>query len=134
MRIVCDTNVIISGILFGGDPRVILRAVFRRRLEAFVSVAILNELRDVLSRRKFRMTTGRVDAAMELVRKTFTCVTIDEPVAGVAVDPDDDRVLEAALAAGAEVIISGDKHLLCLGAWRGIRIQTPAEFARTNSF
>lgn len=56
-----------------------------------------------------------------------------EPLSVVAADPDDDRVLEAALAFGAALIVSGDRHLLDLGAWREIEILGPARFASRYS-
>jgi putative PIN family toxin of toxin-antitoxin system len=128
MRIVCDTNVIVSGILFGGHSRAILTAVAQGRVEAFTTPALLNELREVLLRRKFRLTGEQVAAAMELVRESFTCVDSDMALFVIADDPDDDRVLEAALASGAGLIVSGDGHLLKLRAWRSITVLSPAEF------
>lgn len=128
MRIVCDTNVIVSGMLFGGHSRDILTAVAQGRVEAFTTPALLNELREVLLRRKFRLTLEQVDAMMELVRESFTCVNSRMTLSVIADDPDDDRVVEAALASRARVIVSGDNHLLNLGAWRTITVLSPADF------
>jgi len=128
MRIVCDTNVIVSGMLFGGHSRDILTAVAQGRVEAFTTPALLNELREVLLRRKFRLSLERVDAAMELVRESFTCVASPATLSVIADDPDDNRVVEAALASRARVIVSGDNHLLSLRAWRTITVLSPAAF------
>lgn len=128
MRIVCDTNVIVSGMLFGGHSRTILTAIAQRRVEAFTSPALLHELREVLQRRKFRLTPEQVDAVMELVRESFTCVVPGATLSVIADDPDDDRVLEAALASRARAIVSGDGHLLGLGAWRSVAVLSPADF------
>jgi len=62
------------------------------------------------------------------VARIATVVEPAERVAVVAADPADDRVLEAAFEAAADVIVSGDKHLLRIGEWRDIRIVSPAEF------
>lgn len=128
MRIVCDTNVIVSGMLFGGHSRTILTAIAQGRVEAFTSPALLHELREVLQRRKFRLTPEQVDAVMELVRESFTCVAPGATLSVIADDPDDDRVLEAAHASRARAIVSGDSHLLALGAWRSVAVLSPADF------
>lgn len=131
MKIVCDTNVLVSGILFGGHARTILTAISRGRIDAFTTPALLNELRDVLTRRKFRLNTEQIDAIMELLRESLTCASPLQSVSGVVEDPDDDRVLEAAIASGSRLIVSGDNHLLQLAKWRSIRILSPADFVST---
>ena len=128
MRIVCDTNVIVSGMLFGGHSRTILTAVAQGRVVAFTSPALLHELREVLQRRKFRLKPEQIDAVMELVRESFTCVDSGTVFSVIADDPDDDRILEAAHASRSRVIVSGDSHLLALGAWRSITVLSPADF------
>lgn len=128
MKIVCDTNVIVSGMLFGGHSRAILTAVAQGRIEAFTSPALLHELREVLQRRKFRLTPEQIDAVMELVRESFTCVDSGTVFSFIADDPDDDRVLDAAHASRARVIVSGDSHLLALGTWRSVSVLSPADF------
>jgi len=125
MRIVCDTNVIVSGMLFGGHSRDILTAIAQGRVEAFTTPTLLHELREVLLRRKFRLSLEQVDAAMELVRESFACV---ESNATLSVNPDDNRVVEAALASRARMIVSGDNHLLSLGAWGTTTVLSPAAF------
>lgn len=125
MRIVCDTNVLISGILFGGHARMIVRAALQNRVENCISPELLDALRDVLGRRTFRLTAARATAIAELAAHTFTLVTPTLQVHVIADDPDDNAVLEAALAADARYIISGDAHLLRLGTWRTIAVLTP---------
>lgn len=133
MRIVCDTNVILSGVLFGGHCRTILRLVSEGCLEGFTSTALLAELEGVLLRPKFRLTVREIEAILDLVRQTFVLVLPGETVAVVADDPDDDAVLEAAIAADAEVVVSGDKHLLDLGTFRDKRIIPPASLIKEMS-
>lgn len=131
MRIVCDTNVIVAGMLFGRHSRTILTAVAQGRVEAFTSPALLHELREVLQRSKFRLKPEQIDAVMELVRESFACVDSNTVLSVIADDPDDDRVLEAAHASRACVIVSGDSHLLTLGAWRSATVISPAAFVAT---
>jgi len=97
-------------------------------LTNFISQEILREVEDVLSRRKFKLSPAQVLAIVGLFRDTFELVIPEQSVRVVESDHEDDRILEAALAAEAEAIISGDKHLLSLKTWQGIRIVSPAEF------
>ena len=130
MRIVCDTNVILSGLLFSGHCRTILRYVSEGHLQGFTSTALLAELERVLLRPKFRLAVSEVEAILDLIRQSFVLVLPRESVTVVTDDPDDDAVLEAAVAADAELIVSGDKHLLDLEAFRDKRIITPASLIR----
>lgn len=129
MRIVCDTNVLVSGILFGGHARRILQMASHGRISNVISGDILQELETVLSRPEFKLTVDQVAGILTLFRDTFELVHPTIRVRVVLVDPADDRILEAALAAGAEVIVSGDHHLRALSSWQGIRILSPAELA-----
>ena len=126
MRIVCDTNVLVSGALFAGNCRALIRLVSEGHVSGFTSNALLSELEGVLLRPKFGLAASQVEAMVDLVRQTFVLVSPAESVSVVRDDPDDDVVLEAALAAAADVVVSGDSHLLVLGEFRGIRILSPA--------
>lgn len=128
MKIVCDTNVLVSGIVFGGNCRTILQMISTGRLNACISAALLAELDDVLRRPKFGMDSHEVAATLELVQQTFDWVSPSEKLFVVADDPDDNAVLEAAVEYRAEQIVSGDDHLLALKSFRGIPILSPAAF------
>lgn len=133
MRIVCDTNVLISGVLFQGNARTILQWVSKGRITGFISLVILSELEEVLQRPKFHLSAPQVTAIVELVQQTFHPMSSVKPVDAVPADPDDNAILAAALAAAADCIISGDHHLLDLGHFRAIRIVSPAMFLREFS-
>ena len=128
MKIACDTKVLVSGILFGGHARRILLLASRGRLTNFITDDILRESKDVLLRPKFKLSSQHVIAIIALFRDTFELVHPAQHHKVVQSDPDDDRILDAAVEAHAEIIVSGDNHLRCLGSWRGIRILSPAEF------
>jgi len=130
VKIVCDTNVLVSGILFGGNARQILLLASRGKLTNFISDDILHEAKDVLLRPKFKLSPQQVIAIIALFRDTFELIYPTQQHRVVQSDPDDDRILEAAVEAQAEIIVSGDKHLRSLGLWRGIRILSPAEFVK----
>ena len=127
MRILLDTNVLVSALLFGGLPRVLLRTAVRGALTFVTSPALLDELEDVLvgkfgfGRVVSRLTRAEIEALADLVEP--------DELHRVSRDPDDDEVLAAAVAGRADVIVTGDRDLLALGVHQGIRILTPREFA-----
>jgi len=128
MRVVCDTNVLVSAIFFGGNARRIIRLVSESRIEGYLSLEICRESEEVLLRPKFGLHAEQVHGIMELVRETFFLVSPSERIAAVPDDPDDNIILEAAVAATADAVITGDQHLLVLEKYRGIRILSPAGF------
>ena len=127
-RIVLDSNVIISAFLFGGQPARVMDHVLDGSVQCFVSLAILDEIRDVLQRPKFGLSSEQALMFIEELHSLCRVVTPTTRVRAVNADPDDNRVLECALAAGADMIISGDSHLLDLGQWQNIRLLSPAKF------
>lgn len=132
MRAVLDTNALISGILFSsGAPRRLLDGLRAQAFESFSSATLLAELLDVLHRDKFidRLTAAGL-TPQSIVADLRRLVTLIEPAnvpSVIAADSDDDLVLACALAAGATLIVSGDRHLLDLETYQNIRIVTPAE-------
>lgn len=131
MRTVADTNTIISGLLWQGAPREVLNAARAGRLELYVSAVLLAELEDVLNRPKFapRLEQAQITvhdlvigyaALSKLVAPKYI-----SPV--IAADVEDDAVLACALAAQAEAIVSGDRHLLALRVYQNIPILTASD-------
>ena len=131
MNIICDTNVLVSGILFGGHAREILRLASRGVVVNFISPDILREAENVLRRSKFGLRPEQVLEIIALFKDTFEIVTPSIRVRAISSDPEDNHVIEAALAARAKYIISGDKHLLELKKWEDIQIVSPAHFMQT---
>jgi putative PIN family toxin of toxin-antitoxin system len=128
MNIVLDTNTVVSGLLWRGAPRQVLDLARAGSFTIFTSPELLAELANVLGREKFSTRLALAETnADELVygyaalAKTIRPTKI-KPV--VKADPDDDKVLACAKAAKAEVIASGDNHLLDLKEYEGIRILT----------
>lgn len=134
MRIVVDTNVIVSAFLWGGTPRRLLDAIEEQQLELFTSRALIAELEDVLAREKFaaQLSRTRFTSAFLIARYT-QLATLIAP-AEVAVpelrDPKDIHVLACALATRAEAIVSGDADLRVLGRYQEIPVVSPADCLR----
>jgi putative PIN family toxin of toxin-antitoxin system len=126
--IVLDSNVIISAFLFGGPPARILDHILDGSARGFISLAILDEVRDVLRRPKFGLSSEQALTLVEELHDLCQVVTPTAKVQAIQADPGDNRILECAQAAGADTIVTGDSHLLDLGQWRGIRILSPADF------
>ena len=131
MRVVADTNIVVSGLLWRGNPRRVLDAARDGIIELFTSPTLLVELQDVLSRKQFaaRLEAANVTVSELLLGYSALATVIEaeaiEPV--ILADPDDDAVLACALAAQSEVITSGDNHLLDLKEHQEVRILTAAE-------
>ena len=133
MKVVCDTNVLISGILFGGHARAILSLAAQGAIVNCISPDILREMGEVLARPKFDLSPDQVSGILQLLGDSFETARPAARVAAIKTDDSDNRILEAAWAAGAKCIVSGDKDLLNLRAWRGIRILSPADFMAERS-
>jgi uncharacterized protein len=133
-RVVLDTNMLISAILFGGKPRELLRLVIQGRIDAFTSPALDREFRDVLIRPKFNLKPEDCFLIYKEIETLITMVFPETTVTAVHADPDDNAVLECALEAQADTIITGDPHLLDLPGFEGIKICTPALFLKTLKY
>src|SRR5580698_848516 len=114
MRIVVDTNVIVSALVFGGVPREVFEAAEAGLCDFFYSADIQNETRRVLSE-KFGWDDTSLDRFLPAFWRMGTNVTVRRRVSVIKEDPDDNRILECAPAASAQIIVSGDRHLLRLG-------------------
>lgn len=136
VRIVLDTNVVLSALLWRGTPYRLLDALRQQpSIQLYSSSVLLEELAAVLTRpsaSKQLAVIGRV--AQHVMADYIEAIDLAEPFDVPRIvpnDPDDDHVLACALTAKADLIVSGDrKHLLPLGTYQGIRIVDPAEALR----
>jgi uncharacterized protein len=126
-RVVLDTNVIVSGIGWGGAPTAILDAVSDDQLVLVTSAPLLAELRRVLEYPKLAKVIQGGAQLADLVAASGVVVAPTRTLTVVS-DDDDNRVLEAAIEGAADYIVSGDTDLLDIGSFRGIPILTPADF------
>lgn len=125
-RAVLDTNVLVSAIVFGGVPERVVDAARENVISGVVSLHILNELRTVLTRPRFGVHPELVDALAEEISRFCEVVAVEHASGSWGPDPGDDPVVEAALRAGAGMIVTGDAHLLGLKI-SGVRVLTPSE-------
>lgn len=130
MRLVLDTNVVVSGLIWDGPPKRLLDLALRGDIALFSSTILLDELASVLERGKFVAPLASRDLTAAFLTRRYGAVTtlvfpprVDRTVPS---DADDDHVIAAALSAGADAIATGDSHLLALDPYRGIRILAPS--------
>jgi uncharacterized protein len=128
LRVTCDTNVIISALNFSGNPSRILDMAADGTIRLAVSDDILNEVERVLRRPKFGWSQERIDNAIQEIAAFTEHVEPKQRIDIVKDDPTDNRIIECAAASGSEYLVSGDKHLLKVGQYQGVKIVTPADF------
>ena len=114
MKVVADTNVLVSALIFpGGPPEAFYRLALEGKIELVTSRPLLAELARVLNE-KFGWQPERAQELIEQLIRLGEIVDPKEPIVEIDVDPTDNRVLEAALEGHADAIVSGDQHLLAL--------------------
>ncbi len=122
VRVVVDTNVLVSALVGRGKPRRLILKLLENHTVMF-SHQMLAELADVLSREKFReVRSSQVDRFLTGLVKASKVVKVTSRFKGVAEDPDDDIVLNTAYDGKVDYIVTGDKHLLALKKFRGTEI------------
>ncbi len=132
MKIVLDTNALVSAIGWEGPPARILLACRAGQFDLITSPQLLEELTRVLTYPKLRVIAQHPDLAeiLKWLHAPEQVVIPRRTVHIITADPPDNRVLEAAVEGKADVIISGDEHLLGLKIFEGVPILTPAVFCQ----
>ena len=129
MRVVLDTNALVSALLFSGLSSELVSRWRNGAITLLLSRDILDEYLRVLSYPKFELSEEDIkELIQEEILPYAEVVKPKRRLHVVQRDPSDDKFLECAVAGKASVIISGDKDLLSLGRYGRIRIQTPAQF------
>ena len=127
MRIVVDTNVVISGTFFRGNPRRVLEAIIKSEVDAYATLEIIDEYQSIVNRIIYR-GEGSFDSSGFI--RFIADLNLIETSTEVSVcrDPDDNKFISCAIDADAHFIVSGDKDLLDLKQYEGIRMITAADF------
>ena len=127
MRIVIDTNVVISGTFFGGYLRKVIESVGKNGLYACATLEIVNEYEEIVDE-MIRRKQGRL--RRDILKPFIDSLKMIDPFTKVEVsrDPDDDKFISCAVDAKALYVVSGDKDLLEVGRYRFVEILTAAEF------
>lgn len=134
LRLVLDTNVVASALLWGGTPRLLLQAARDKRVQLFTSTPLLAELTDILGRPKFGK---KIEASLLTVDQlvdyyaALTTLVRPTPTPRIAPDPDDDVVIGTGLAAKADFIVTGDKPLLAVTKHQELQIISAAQMLQT---
>ena len=130
MKVVLDTNVLVSGMLWKGNPEKILHAWKAGKFELITFLATLAELQRVLRYPRIAMPEDMIKEWIDLLLENSTVVDPKIRIDAIKNDPPDNRFLECALAGNADYIVSGNNHLLDLREFKGIKIILPVEFCR----
>jgi putative PIN family toxin of toxin-antitoxin system len=133
IRVVVDTNVIVSGLLFGGIPGKIIQAVESNTIQLLITSAIVSEYIKVLSYPKFELTEDDINYLLYQVLLPHSDIVSSTTQADVIIpqDPSDDEFLLCAQQGKADYLISGDAHLTSLGKYQKTAMVTPAAFIKT---
>lgn len=128
MKVVLDTNVVVSGIFFSGPPREILHAWTRGKIHLLITPEIFEEYQRVaveLNRKYRSIDIGRILELIMVGSELVVAAPLPRPI---CMDPNDDKFFDCAAAGGASIIVSGDKHLLKTSGSHGITVVTPRYF------
>jgi len=133
MRVVLDANVVISALITPQGAMAQVLDFWKQGVyELVLSPAILDEIARVAHypriQERYRLDDAEIDEFIRLLGEEATLIQTSFRVQAVVEDPDDDRYVECAVAAGADLIVTGDAHLLKLGDYQGIRMTKPGDF------
>lgn len=131
MKIVLDTNVLISGIFFSGPPSEILKGWRDGKIVIVTSQDILLEYHRVAEELSQRYPGVDITRILELITIYSELVETGNIEVTICEDPDDDKFIACALAGNCEIIVSGNKHLLKVSGFQNIRVITPRRFCDT---
>ena len=126
--VVYDTNILISGMVWGGVPYDCIQLAMTGRVEGIICAEIIDEFYEKLTT-KLEYPQFRTSRIVTRLLGFLRIVKITNQLEGVTVDPDDNKIIECALVGGATHIVTGDKrHLLPLRNYQNIHIVTAADF------
>jgi len=129
VRIVIDTNVFISAVLFGGEADKILFLGRERKITILISKEILDEYIKVLAYPKFKLTDEEIKSIIgEELLPFVTIVNVSSRIKHIEADPEDDKFLSLAVDGKADYIVSGDRHLLDVKGYKKFEIVTIKKF------
>lgn len=126
IRVLLDSNVLISGILFRGKPRQILDLLTKNKLINITSNQLLTEVEEVLGK-KFSLTTEELIFSRKIFQKNST-VVYPKLELTVCRDAEDNKIIEAAITGDCNYLVTGDKDILILRKYKSIQIINPSKF------
>lgn len=133
-KVVIDNNVLISAFGWHGTPEDLVKLATTGKIMNLTSPALLEELAKAVGYPKLKFPESLQAEIIETVFTVSSLIAISNPVEVKGLDPADNRILECAVDGKADYIISGDKHLLDLGNYKGIPIVKAKEFLEKEGF
>lgn len=133
MRVILDTNVLVSGLFFTGIPFKILRGMKLGKYRIVVSEEIIYEYKKTIDKLVGQFPHINANPQLELIVLSSDICQPHRLSESVCVDPDDDKFIACAVAGKANIIVSGDKHLLDVSGYKGIEVLTPRQFLEKYS-
>ncbi len=127
-KVALGTNILISDLGWEGNPNKILNKIINKEIELVISNSQFDELSRVLDYPKFEFTKEQKNRLKRLILEIATFVKPTEKIAAIKEDPDDNLILECAVAGDVGYIITGDPDLLNLNDFRKIKVKTAREF------
>ena len=132
MRVVIDANVFVSAVISTGVPKQVIDRWYEGCFDLVISPAILEEIERVfrypkLSQR-YNLPWSRIEGVLMRLRSQADQVVPSQRLDVIEQDPSDHRYAECAVEGGAEILVSGDRHLLALGEYQGVQVLDPAGF------
>lgn len=132
LKVVYDTNVVVSGLLNKeGIPAALLDLALQKKITLFLSPYLLEEYKDVLSRSKFGLSIVLVNRFLAQLKENSTLVEPKTNLSVIKRDPHDNRILECALEAGADYIVTGNTRHFPFKRFKSSRVVSPTEFWET---
>lgn len=128
-RVVVDTNVWLSSLVFGGRPGEILELFIERAIEVVISEELLSELRRKIIQ-KFPLYEAELNLLELSLRQDAEWVKLGSKPTKISRDPDDNKFIETALIGNCDYIVSGDRDLLALKSYEGVKIVSPTAFLK----
>ena len=125
-KLVLDTNILISALIYGGKPEIIYNLVLEKEIRVVTSTILMAELTEILIK-KFNFDLIRIEQLERIIKKHFQIIHPKNTI-NIVADEDDNRVLEAAFEGNCDYIVTGDNDLLVLGKYKKIKIVTADEF------
>ncbi|TGL10275.1 putative toxin-antitoxin system toxin component, PIN family [Leptospira levettii] len=133
LKVLLDTNIYISAILFNGKPKLVLQDLIDEVFVGYISNEILDEIEETLTKPKFKLPIDYIQFTIEEIRNVTTIIK-NKPLKDYLNlrDRDDFHILESAFSANVDFIITGDKDLLTLETIKDLKIITPDEYLRSK--
>ena len=129
MRIILDTNVLVSGLFFTGIPLKILKGIKLGKYRTVVSQDIVDEYKRTIDKlANHFLKVINANSQLELIVLSSDICQPQKLIEPVCADPDDDKFIACAIASKTKIIVSGDKHLLHVSGYKGIQVLTPRQF------